>query len=628
MALSSTGPSAGPTTTRPRPAPSFLTLLEPGAPHLDAPWPLPAYDPHERRAGDALLARLDPLLAGVDADEIDRTAALPDGLVEGLRAAGFLALRNSAALGGLAASDLNAFRVVESAAHTSVAVGQLLAVQNGVGAPALLAGLAPGPLADLVAGHVAAGTLSGFGGSEPAGQNNAWPATTATPAVDGAYVVDGEKLFTGNAPVAGFVAVTATVPEDGRRRAAVVFLETAGPGVEVGARHTFLGSRGLPNGSLRFTGVRVPGAQVVLAEEPDVPGFPAGIGRVAQVGQLVFNGAPALAVVRQSLRVQREFVARRTIDGRPLASYDAIRRIAAGTLATGYAADSVVRWCLGGGERGFELLLAKNVLTRAAWEIADRTVSVLGGEGLETAASKRSRGARPEPLERLLRDARGLRVSGNVDFLLDLRLGGLLLARHRAAGDGAPGGRAGQPATPATAPGPATDPGSTAARPATDPGSTAARSATGPGAAAVRSAVESWLASPPPPSSGAGLSAANRRHFEELARDLRHLGGICTRYAGCPAEPPAEADQEAARLIGRAAGELLAVFAVLARVGSEDARSEARQELADVHCSAARHRIDGLWRRLAAHGADPAPVHRSVSRDWFDTSDLDFLIRP
>ncbi|MFF4255940.1 acyl-CoA dehydrogenase family protein [Streptomyces sp. NPDC001663] len=578
MALSSSPPSSPPPSTRPSSAgsgsvgspvePTFLSHLLPGAASPARPALLRPYGPDERRAGDELLARLDPLLAGVDAAELDRTAKLPDGLVDGLRSAGFLALRNPEHLGGPAASDYNAFRAVEHAAHTSVAVGQLLAVQNGVGAPALLAGLPPGPLAEFVARHVAAGTLSGFGGTEPDGQNNTWPTTTAARAADGSYVLDGEKVFTGNAPVAGLVAVTATVPEGARRRAAVVFVETASPGVEVSARHEFLGSRGLPNGSLRFAGVRVPGERVVLGDEPDDPRFPAGIGRVAMVGQLVFNGAPALAVVRRSLRFQREFVARRTIDGRPLAGYDAIRRLAAQTLAEAYAADSVVRWCLGGGERAFDLLLAKNICTLTAWRTADRTVSVLGGEGLETASSKLRRGARPLPLEQLLRDARGLRVSGNIDFLLDIRAGRLLLAQY--AGE----------------------------RPATPP-----------------------AASEDEPDFG-GLSDANRRHFVALRRDLRRLGEWCARLATAS---PGE-DQEAARLVGRAAGELLAVFATLARAAAEDSGFAARQELADVHCAAARHRLDGLWRRLAAYASDPGIPHRSVSRTWFATSDLDFLV--
>src|SRR5215813_8322629 len=100
--------------------PSFLTFLDAGA----TPWPrlphFPSYEGKEQRAGDELVAAIDDLLAAVDPVRIDRTAALPDGLIDDLRAKGFLALRNDAEHGGLGASDYNTFRVVERASHRSV----------------------------------------------------------------------------------------------------------------------------------------------------------------------------------------------------------------------------------------------------------------------------------------------------------------------------------------------------------------------------------------------------------------------------------------------------------------------------------------------------------------------------
>src|SRR5207248_11789742 len=68
------------------------------------------------------------------------------------------------------------------------------------------------------------------------------------------------------------------------------------------------------------------------------------------------------------------------------------------------------------------------VVTRTAWRVADRTVSLMGAEGLETTLSKQRRQAPPLPVERALRDTRVLRTAGNVDFQLDNQVAQLVLA--------------------------------------------------------------------------------------------------------------------------------------------------------------------------------------------------------
>jgi hypothetical protein len=219
-------------------------------------------------------------------------------------------------------------------------------------------------------------------------------------------------------------------------------------------------------------------------------------------------------------------------------------------MAEIHALDSVVRWSLLGRDRGFEQALAKNICTVTAWEIADRTLSVLGGVGLETAASKLRRGAPGMPVEQLLRDARGLRVAGNVDFMVDVQAGRTLLARH------------------AERPGPELD----------------------------------WTE----PLDCAGFSPANREHAAQLVADLRRLSRTCSDLARRSPDPEAvPGGQQTQRLIGRIAGVLLTEFAVLAR---DDPFSA---ELTDIHCMSAGHQLAGLWHELAAPPRDFARIIRS-----------------
>ncbi|MDT3396933.1 acyl-CoA dehydrogenase family protein [Streptomyces sp. B1866] len=543
----------------PRPAPSFLTSLVSGRLPLEMLLDFPEEDAAEERASDKVAAEVLGLLTErLDPEELDRTREIPAGLLEEVRARGFFSLRDEPALGGLGLSDFGTFRVLERAAGWSVTLGQLLAIQNVIGVGILLPALPPGSeLEALVRRHVRDVTFSGFASSEPTGQNNSWPATTAVPTEDGsAYVLDGEKLFIGNAPLAGILAVAATIRDGEEPRSGVFFVETDTPGFSRTSRIEFMGSHGLPIGGVRLEGVRVPAAHV-LTGGPDNVRLPARVMAIALLSAFFSNAAPALGVARQCLDGMRAFVGRRAIDGRGLIEYDAVQRRLAATRAEIFAMDAMVRWSFLGADpmgRMFEHLVGKNITTRAAWEIADRTVAVLGGEGFETAESKSRRGAVPFPAERLLRDARALRVSGNVDFMIDIQAGRLLLSRFRPDGPALP---------PLEEPAELPD---------------------------------------------AGLSAANADHLRAAAHDIRRLAHTC---AGLVRRHPDPAElfarEETLILLSQVSSELLTICAALARAR----RAPAGQDLADAYCTAARVRLLGLWARLTA---DREPDYGRISR--------------
>src|SRR5690625_6044921 len=84
---------------------------------------------------------------------------------------------------------------------------------------------------------------------------------TAQPTEDGeAYILNGEKLWCTNGPVADIMVVMASTPprrEGGRRGITAFIIERDMPGVEVTHRSTFMGLRGIENGVIRFTDVSV-----------------------------------------------------------------------------------------------------------------------------------------------------------------------------------------------------------------------------------------------------------------------------------------------------------------------------------------------------------------------------------
>ncbi|GAA0221356.1 hypothetical protein GCM10010492_19340 [Saccharothrix mutabilis subsp. mutabilis] len=502
--------------------------------------PFPTQDPTDRAIGDQAVAAVTALVrAHVDPELLDRTGTLPAGLTDALQDGGSYKLLMGPELGGLALSPFNAMRVVQAVASWSPAVAWSLAIGNGFGSGSYLPIVEDGPLRDLIERHVRAGIVSGSADTEANGAANHRRHTTAVPVEDGrAYLVNGEKVFIGNGPLARLLDVACTVEVDGVRQIRYFFVETDSPGFEVVTTQEFLGLKGAPIGVLRFTDVRVP-AENLLPASTDEARYAPEIARLATLARTLVIASPALAIAKLCLGWQRDFVTRRVMDDRPLGSYEEIRRRVAETAADVFLVESVVRWGLLGQDRadtGPDLTAAKNLTSLACWRAVDRTVGLLGGEGIETARSKARRGAPALPVERFVRDARGLRVAGGVDFLLDYW--------------------------------------------------------------SAEAGLEACYSSPPPAPSTVDdptLSPRCREHFRVLVDEAARLGSACARLTGAHSRSELMARQRTVITLGALARELLGMAVVLARADSPETAA-----LADIACSSARVRLAGLWARLDA----------------------------
>jgi len=404
---------------------SFLVELRAGRFRWDLVDPFPVQSTEDSKRGTAALTDLRALLtARVDADAVEASGELPAGLVADLHAHRLLALTVSNMDGGLDLSPLNAFRVLEEAARYCVPVGLVLSWHNMLGMGAYLPALPPGRLRDLLTERLAQGAVFGVADTEP-GRAAADPRrqTVAVPTADGGgYLLTGEKCFIGNGSIADLLAVSATVRDDGRERIDLFLVDTHRDGFSVTTEHGFMGLRGSPNAALRLDEVYVPADHVLVAIDGGWRASPV-VARINARARMNITVAPSLAMAKACLDWSREFLARRYVDGRPLTDYDAVQRRLATSLADVFAVDSVVEWCLLGEHGEAEYMAAKNIGTVTCWRVIDRTMSLFGAEGFESAASKARRGMRALPVERALRDIRGMLIAGGVDFNIDMRAG-------------------------------------------------------------------------------------------------------------------------------------------------------------------------------------------------------------
>ncbi|WP_406841554.1 acyl-CoA dehydrogenase family protein (plasmid) [Streptomyces sp. AHU1] len=545
--------------------PSFLEELFQGRFRWDLIHPFPEQDAADRAIGDTAVTALGKFLRKyVDPARVEAEGRLPDELLEQARAHGYLSLQLDAALGGLGLSHFNTFRMIEAAAGWCFPFALVMGIENSVGASAFLPVVPEGPLKELLARHQRTGGLSGTADTEPAGAANQQRVTTAEPVEGGtAYLLNGHKIFVGHAPVGSLFSVTASVREGDRVSTRLFFVEANSPGFTHGEWHEFAGVRGFPNGWISLKDVRVPAShQLNEAKDPLARLTPA-VARLVIRGRMHMIVAPSLAVAKLCCRWSREFVDRRMVDGRPLRAYEEIKRQVSATLSETFALESVARAALLPEDLGlgrnlaFKQNTAKNIGSVIAWRIADRTLSLLGAEGYETASSKARRGAPALPIEQAMRDVRNMRVSGGVDFMINYWVAARMIISYY--------------------------------YPEPDENTTHTA----------------------PDLTGAKLTERNRTHLEAVAAYVRRFGHTCRELARRHPDRAELAEQQRALiLLTQITSELLTMSAALSRASQMETAPQDSdgdgQRLADLYCSAARLRLTDLWNQLdeAAFGTE------------------------
>lgn len=554
----------------PTTSPALIDELYRGRVRWDLLRPFPSQAAEDRLAGDkAVTAVTDLLRSRVDPTRLDETGTFPEGLTDALQDGGFYRLLLAPTLGGLALSPLNALRVIATAASWSPAVAWSLAIANGFGSGSYLPIVEEGPLRDLITAKVRSGIVSGSADTEANGAANHQRHTTATPIEDGAaYLINGEKIFTGNGPLAELLDVSATVTTDGVEQIRLFFVDTSTPGFSVVNKHEFLGLKGASIGVLRFDNVRVP-AERLLPASTDEWRYAPEIARLATLARTLIIASPSLAIAKLCLVWSRDFVNRRTMDGRPLGDYEEIQRTVAQTAADVFTIESVIEWGLLAQDRvdtGPDLTSAKNLTSVTCWRAVDRTMALLGGEGFETARSKARRGAVPLPVERFLRDARGLRIAGGVDFLLDFWSAESSLAAYY--GD-------------------------------------------------AQSTVDTS------PADDEFLSPRCREHLRFLTNEAKVFGALCARLTSEHTQEELLRKEHPVIVAGQIGNALLGMAIVLARAAHLVEQGETSAlDLADIACADARLRLASLKSQL---DAATEPDYARTSESWLRGDRFDWL---
>lgn len=419
---------------------SFLAGLFDGRPDFEL-LAMPPEPPEEQAAGTLFCKQIETFLRQeVDPDEIEREAKIPEAVIRGLFSLGAFGMKIPRAYGGLGFSYTNYGRVLTLLASWSNILALTVAVPQSIGIamPILLFGSEAQKQKYLPL--VAREALSAFALTEPlTGSDAANVRTQAVLEADGShFLVNGEKLWCTNGPIARYATLIARVPArrvardgetawvpvpEGRgaddRVHTAFILDMSAPGVQIRQRCQFEGCRGIENAHITMEHVRIP-VENVIGE----------VGKglkyaltILNVGRGISIPAICLGMAKQAWQPTLDRANARVTFHKPLAERQT-QQIRIGDMAGhlfAMEALSMLVWRLADQHRydiRIEAAVAKIFCSEHTIQLLRDAQILFGGMGYETAASKMARGEAAFGIEQLVRDAEMYRIGeGATDIL-------------------------------------------------------------------------------------------------------------------------------------------------------------------------------------------------------------------
>ena len=402
--------------------PSFTRGVFAGAVHDDLlfpyPPPLERSNPDEAAVVRRLIGEIDRMEAAgiIDPARFDEEEKVSEEVIAEFARAGLLGLTIPKKYGGLELSHTAYARVFERISVIDPSLAVLVGVHCGLGSKAIVLYGNEEQKSRYLPMLARGETLAAYALTEPETGSDAQNIkTTARLSEDGSkWILDGHKIWIGNAHRAGVIATFAQTPVE--RRGETVMRSTAFiirpdmRGFRVLGTVRKLGIRGSTQAELLYENLEVPADHVLGTVGK---GFTVAV-QVLNAGRLTL-AAGCTAGAKNITTEMTSYAEKRVQFGHPLAHFEITQRKMSHLAASAYASDAMLGILASLADRpdtdfSLEAACAKVFSSELIWEAADEMVQVAGGRGF----------VKPYPYERLLRDSRINRIFEGANEVLRL----------------------------------------------------------------------------------------------------------------------------------------------------------------------------------------------------------------
>jgi len=399
----SSAPAEAPHLANPDENPSFIKGLFLGELREDLVFPFPELSAEEREGLTMVLDSFRSFAADhVDAAKNDHDGRFPDSMREAFHALGFMGMNIPEAYGGFGASAKVFNRVFGEIGGTDPALAVYFGAHQSIGCKGIVLFGTEEQKQKWLPRCASGELVSAFCLTEPGSGSDAQAmAARAVPSEDGThYVLNGTKIWISNAGYAGLLTVFAKVPVviDGKakERVTAFIVEAASEGVRLGKLEEKMGIKASDTRAISFENVRVP----IENRLGDVGhGFRIAL-EVLNSGRLGLSAGSA----RGARRIMNEavaYAAQREQFGRPIVSFEMIRRKIALLAADVYATEAAVMLTAGMVDRGgvdysLETASCKVFASEMGYRATHEALQIAGGIGY----------SKEFPYEQAVRDSR------------------------------------------------------------------------------------------------------------------------------------------------------------------------------------------------------------------------------
>jgi acyl-CoA dehydrogenase len=315
--------------------------------------------------------------------QVEQSDEVPADLVESMRQAGFFGWSIPETYGGAGLTTEELVLAAFELSQCAVAFRARVGTNTGIGSEGLVVDGTDEQKRRYLPRLASGEWTSCLAVTEPEAGSEASNVQTIARRDGDSFILDGEKRYITNAPIADVFTVTArTEPgSKGAKGVSAFIVERGTRGLTTGKPYRKMGQAGSPVGSVFFDGCRVPAANIIGGVEG------AGFRTVMKAlnKQRIHLAALSTGPAIRMLELAVEHARSRRQFGQPVANHQLVQALIADCQTEIFAARSMILEAARKRDRGEDVVLeasmCKYFATEMCGRVADRCVQVFGGAG-------------------------------------------------------------------------------------------------------------------------------------------------------------------------------------------------------------------------------------------------------